>query len=96
MNSGSYYLDNIKLNLKATGGTTALNQKQVNPLVVSCDGSALRLNMTVDKIEMFDMSGRSVITRNNVKELNVSMLNNGVYIVKSSLAGESYTTKVLK
>ena len=96
MNSGSYYIDNVKLNHKAAGQTTGINQNHVNPLVISCDGSTLHLNMLVDRIELFDLGGRSVLAQSNIKELNVSKLNNGIYIVKSSLAGETYITKVVK
>jgi len=86
MSSGSYYIDNVKLNRKTTGPTTEINQRNVNSLVISCDGSILHLNLSVDRIELIDLGGRSVMTQNNVKELNVSKLNSGIYIVKSSLA----------
>ena len=92
-NSIAYYLDNIKLHENVS---TGFSQQQINPLVVSCDGTILRLNMDAAKIELFDLAGRSVLTQNNVKELNVSKLGNSVYIVKVKVGSDSYLTKFVK
>jgi len=92
-NSIAYYLDNIKLHENVS---TGFSQQQINPLVVNCDGITLRLNMNVDKIELFDLTGRSIQQQTNVNELNVSKLGSSVYLVKAKVGSDTYLTKFIK
>ena len=92
-NSIAYYLDNVKLHEKVS---TGLSQEYLNPLIININGDVLGLNMIVDKIEMFDLSGRSIIQQTNVKGLNVSKLPNSVYLVKAKVGNQIYTTKFIK
>ncbi|VBB48413.1 exported hypothetical protein [uncultured Paludibacter sp.] len=88
-----YYIDNVKLHENVIA---AVDNQQVNPLIVTCNGNLIRLNMIVDKVELLDLNGRLILGQKNIKEINVSNLSSGVYIVKSLLAGKTYVTKVVK
>jgi len=92
-NSIAYYLDNIKLH---ESSSTGLSQKQVNLLIISRNDNTLKLNMNVNKVELVDLSGRSVMQQSNVNELNISNLSNSVYLVKAKIGNETFTTKFIK
>lgn len=92
-NNTIYYIDNITI--RAT--TSAVNHvNQSAPLVIYSDGETFNLSQTVDKAELFNLSGSRIMTVTNSNKISVSNLSNGVYVVKSMIAGESYISKVVK
>ena len=92
-NKANYYLDNIKLTEK-TG--TGFSKNTFNVLTFKRTGNTLYFNQTIDRIEIVDLGGRNVITAKNINEINISNLNNGVYLMKSLVMGETYIKKIIK
>ena len=88
-----YYIDNIAIHA-LTSAVNDINQSA--PLVIISDGNAFNLSQTVDKAEVFNLSGSRIMTVNNSNKISVSNLSNGVYVVKSIIAGESFISKVVK
>ncbi|MDD5184427.1 MAG: hypothetical protein PHS84_04110 [Paludibacter sp.] len=91
-NKANYYLDNIKLTEK-TG--TGFSKNTFNVLTFKRTGNTLYFNQTIDRIEIVDLGGRNVITAKNINEINISNLNNGVYLMKSLVMGETYIKKII-
>lgn len=59
----------------------------------------LKSEKSVDQLQIFDLSGKSVFTQNNLKantQIDVSNLPKGVYIVKINSNGEVKTQKITK
>jgi hypothetical protein len=92
-NNTIYYLDNIVIHATTTGLTNATASK---PLVIFSDRNTLKFNQTVDNAELFSLSGSRIMSVTNTNQISVSNLNNGVYVVKSIIAGETYTSKIIK
>ena len=56
----------------------------------------IKSNLTIDRVEVFDVVGKQVLTKaKRVKQLDVSNLRTGIYIVKLHSEGASVTTKIL-
>ncbi|MGB4413562.1 MAG: T9SS type A sorting domain-containing protein [Paludibacter sp.] len=91
-NKANYYLDNIKLTEKSTG----LTNNTINPLIAYCIGNTIQINKQVDEVRLFDVNGRLLINKNNTSCLNVERLRRGIFILKTSYEGISYTTKIAK
>lgn len=92
-NKANYYLDNIKLTEK-TG--TGFSENILNVLTFRRTGNTLYFNQTIERIDIVDLGGRNVITAKNINEINISNLNNGVYVMKSVEKGETYIKKIIK
>ena len=92
-NNTIYYIDNITINATPSA-VNHINQSA--PLVIYSDGKTFNLSQTVDKAELFNLSGSRIMTVTNSNKISVSNLSNGVYVVKSIIAGESYISKVIK
>lgn len=88
--AGNYYMDNIKLKESFTTSVDAINEK-----LFSFEGNRIQLKEVGD-IRVMDLNGRVLINSNNTKDLDLNMLNNGVYIVKAIVAGNSVVEKVMK
>jgi hypothetical protein len=51
----------------------------------------------VDALQVYDISGKSVIhLTNNVRSIDLSHLDNGVYLVKMTVNGKSFTRQIVK
>lgn len=96
-NSIPYYLDNIKLHAKESSSTTGVNDASVSvPLVAYSDGSFFRMNKVVDKLNLFDASGRLVRSAMGTELVSLNGLGSGMYILKAQVGNEQYLTKVMK
>ena len=94
-NSITYYLDNVKLHLKE--GTSGFEStKAASALIIYPSGSLYKMNMTMDKVEVFDATGHVVQRLNHASEISTSQLTGGLYIVKATLANDSYIGKIVK
>lgn len=91
--NGNYYLDNIKLYLKVGTGFQDLSG---NVMMYSRNENTLKFNQNIDKLNIFDVRGRNVMITNNISEVNISMLSNGVYILDSEISGVKYITKIIR
>jgi len=96
MTAGSVYFDNIRIHKKSTGGTTGLTSASQTALIIVSDGKSFKLSQTVDKVELFDISGHKLNTLINVNEVPALNLSNGVYVLRSVLNGESFVFKIVK
>ncbi len=81
-----------------TIGSTAVQNPDnysvsVYPTTVS---SILNISKTADFVNVYDLAGKSVISKNNVKQLDLSSIHSGVYFVKVSLNNSSKTFKIVK
>jgi hypothetical protein len=92
MNSGSYLIDNVKLHRISTG----TGEKTLIPFIVNCYNNYIQLNRVAERIEIFDISGRLLLTRNNVAKVNVHQFTQGIYLVKAFINGETFLSKVIK
>ncbi len=92
MNSGSYLIDNVKLHRIATG----TGKKTIIPFIVSCYNDYIQLNRLAERVDIFDVSGRLLLTRRNVEKINVQHFTQGIYVVKAFINGETFLSKVIK
>lgn len=67
-----------------------------NVLMYSRAENTFYFNRTIDRINVVDLDGRTVLTFSNVDEMNLSKLYNGIYVLKSQIADVNCTTKVIK
>ncbi len=94
-NSITYYLDNIKLHLNE--GTTGFDATEnAKPWVVYLSGNTYKMNLMADLLTVTDVNGKGILSVKNVNEFDASALNNGVYILKASIEGNMYTTKIIR
>ncbi len=56
----------------------------------------IKTTESIEKIEILDISGKTVLTKARTKELNVSDLNRGVYFIKVQTESGTYTSRFLK
>lgn len=56
----------------------------------------IHFSKVVDRVHVFDLSGHLILNRENVDEVNVQNLPNGLYILKAIANGETFVTKVIK
>lgn len=88
----NYYLDNIKLTEKATG----LTDKTINPLMIYCSGNTLRISKIVNQVDVYNVEGRLMVSAKNTSNVDVAILERGIYIVKAIKDGQNYISKVVK
>ncbi|MFT3752817.1 MAG: T9SS type A sorting domain-containing protein [Paludibacter sp.] len=96
MNSGSFFLDNIKLNKKSTVVTELEQNNKANALIIYSDGNNFLLNQMVDKAEVYSLNGQKISSAKNTKNVNVASLSKGIYIIKSFVNNTTYTNKIVK
>jgi len=56
----------------------------------------IKTTESIEKVEIVDISGKTVLTKSSTKEVNVSGLNRGVYIIKVQTENGVYTSQFLK
>ncbi len=98
MNSGTYYLDNVKLHAIPTTPNpgTGFENADITPMVIYCNGNSFVMNQMADQVEVFSMSGHKLATVNKTNSISVANLSSGLYIVKSIVNGETFINKVQK
>jgi len=70
------------------------NALSVYPTTVE---NMLNISASAARVQVYDITGKSVISKNNVKQLDLSAIHSGVYLVKVSLSdATSKTFKVVK
>lgn len=89
-----YYLDNIKI--VSNTGTAVESHEAVEPLIVYSNGTTFIMNKPVDKAEVFDVNGRRLLSLSSVAEIPTSHFSAGVYVVKATNAGATFTAKIIK
>ena len=94
MNSGSYYIDNIKLH--AISASTGIKDAKVSPLIIYCADNVLHLGQTVDKVSVYSIGGQLVASGQNTENVNLVNASKGIYVVKASLNGQEYAAKFVK
>ncbi len=99
-NIGTVYVDNIYLHKNTVLGTTKFEASSVkmypNPATTSL---TIQANSAIDKVSVYNILGQEVITKNpksNDTTLDISSLQKGTYIVKTTSDGKTDTAKVLK
>jgi len=91
-NKANYYLDNIKLTEK----TTALTNNTINPLMIYCTGNTLRISKIVNQVDVYNVEGRLMVSAKNTSDVDVAILERGIYIIKAIKDGQNYISKVVK
>ena len=83
--------------MRLAGSTGIFTPKSVNRADVYVFGNTLivKTDNNVD-VSIFDLNGRNVLAEKNVKELNISSLNKGAYVVKVINAGVVSTSLFIK
>ena len=94
MNSGSYYLDNIKIHTKSV--STGINETKSTILAIYAQGDDFHINQVVDKAALYDMNGRQLIEQENTNTISALGLPHGIYVIKSLLNNQIYINKVVK
>ena len=91
-NKANYYLDNIKLTEKASG----LTNNTINPLMIYCAGNTLRISEIVNQVDVYNVEGRLMVSAKNTSNVDVAILERGIYIIKAIKDGQNYISKVVK
>jgi len=91
-NAGDYYLDNIKLTEKTTG----LTNNTINPLMIYCSGNTLLISEIVNQVDVYNVEGRLMVSAKNTSNVDVAILERGIYIIKAIKDGQNYISKVVK
>jgi hypothetical protein len=92
MNSDSYLIDNVKLHRIVTG----IGEKTIIPFIVSCYGDYIHFSRLSERVDVFDVSGRLILTQKNAEKINVQQLPSGIYLVKAFVNGETFLSKVIR
>lgn len=87
--AGNYYIDNVKLKESIS---TVVDGTVEN--VFSVEGNQIRLR-DLGNIMVMDLNGRTLINSNNIKVIDLNMLNAGIYIVKAFVDGNSVFGKII-
>lgn len=96
-NSIAYYLDNIKLHAKESSNQTDIHDaSSATPLVAYSDGACLRLNMMVDKANLYDLRGRLLLSCTKTNDIRVDGLAAGAYVLKAQVGNETYIAKMVR
>jgi hypothetical protein len=74
-------------------GTTS-NQDDNNK--VEIQNNYLRLNGEIFNINIYDLNGALIASKNNIKEYNVNYLNHGVYFYEVNSSSDNYYGKFIK
>ncbi len=91
-NKANYYLDNIKL----TEINTGLTKNTINPLMIYCAGNTLRISEIVNQVDVYNVEGRLMVSAKNTSNVDVAILERGIYIIKAIKDGQNYISKVVK
>jgi hypothetical protein len=77
--------------------TTFINDK-IEDKVIYYDPVSKNIYLSkAEKVEIFDINGRRVLSENNISgSLNTNMLNNGVYIISFTTNSKNIVHKFLK
>jgi len=94
-NSNAYFLDNIKLH-KNEGTTGFEKTENAKPWVIYLSGNVYKMNLTVNLLSITDLNGRNISKMENVSEFDASGLKSGLYIVKATIDGTNYATKIIR
>lgn len=88
-----YLIDDVELVATATG----LNQLKENATnVYFSDNNTIQLGKVVNQVDVVDMNGRLMISAKNISSLNAASLHRGVYMVKATVDGQNYISKIVK
>ena len=84
--------------LYTINGTDVANPDKNSLSVYPTDvENILTISTLANQVQVYDLAGKSVISKNNVKQLDLSSIHSGVYFVKVSLSdATSKTFKVVK
>lgn len=93
-NKGDYYIDNIKLKLKAIG--TGVEHPVSDALFIYSTSDAFIFNMPVDEFILYTVNGAVTTSGSKVSSIASDKLAEGVYILKAVVQGKTYTTKIIK
>ena len=91
-NKANYYLDNIKL----TEINTGLTKNTINPLMIYCAGNTLRISEIVNQVDVYNVEGRLMVSAKNTSNVDVAILERGIYIIKAIKDGQNYISKIVK
>jgi hypothetical protein len=58
--------------------------------------SALNLSITVDNLELLNISGKVISKYKNINSIDVSDLTSGTYLIRSKINGKYYLNKFIK
>lgn len=99
-------LDNNDLGKVILSYTTSIGLEELTTVIASIYPNPASDNLTISiagkakvaQVELIDLLGNVVLKSemNSVKTLNIASLNTGVYIVKLTIDGKQYTSRVVK
>ena len=88
--AGNYYLDNIKLIEKiSTGFDNIFDAK------IYFNSNTLHLS-NAGNVQVFDLNGRLIVSREKVSTVDLSYISRGVYIAKAVVEGKTEIIKFVK
>lgn len=84
----SYVLtDKNLVSVKAT-------EANLNRLEITVDGTSLKVSQDVDKIDVYDVIGRKILSKSHSSRLSMNAFPRGLYIVKASIGEKSISQKI--
>ena len=97
---GTVYFDNLYLYKEASLGTAKSEKSNLkvypNPATTNV---TIEANNTIERVSIFNILGQEVLSKNpkaNSTSLDISNLQKGTYILRTTSEGKTETTKVLK
>jgi hypothetical protein len=72
-----------------------LNELKIYPNPVEAEFT-IKTNERINKVEIFDLTGKKIITYENQNKFDISSLKKGVYLVKVKTNNYHITTKLIK
>ncbi|MFT4072864.1 MAG: T9SS type A sorting domain-containing protein [Dysgonamonadaceae bacterium] len=88
-----YYMKNIKLISKASSGMLPAETNAFKPYV---SHQVLYLDNRTTSVAIYDVNGALKLAAENVNKLDTSLLNSGVYLVKTVVDGKSSVIRFVK